>query len=118
MNLSNCLLIDGLFEDAIDLARRAVEIGQKSLPPEHPRLALFQAMYGRCLLEAGRYKEAEAPTRAGYENLKKAFGPADDRTLQALQGMIDLYQRCGKPDLLAQYEALLPQPPAAPENAP
>lgn len=117
MNLSNCLLIDEISEEAIGLAGRAAEIGEKILPPEHPRLALYRAMYGRCLLEARRLEEAEGPARAGYEGLAKAFGPSDGRTLQALQGMLDLYERWGKPELLAQYQALIPPPPTL-ESAP
>jgi eukaryotic-like serine/threonine-protein kinase len=73
-----------------DVVRRFVE----SLGPANVNTGIARIKLGRTLLREGRFKEAEAETRAGYEVLIKQTSPSNS------------YIRAARKDLVADYDAL------------
>jgi tetratricopeptide (TPR) repeat protein len=59
----------GRIEEAEFCARNSVELGDASLGPEHPRMALYLTNYAVILKAAGRKNEAKAARKRADEIL-------------------------------------------------
>jgi tetratricopeptide (TPR) repeat protein len=57
---ADALVAQARFDDAIPLFRRALEIGEKALGPDHPDIAPVLEHYAVPLRETGRLAQAEA----------------------------------------------------------
>ena len=99
--------------------REALEILDKLAPKfaqqvQGLRLSQILENYGRCLIDAGRFEDAEKEVVADYEMLKTTLEPAHPLVRQSLELIVDLYEAWGKPDKAAEYRALLPESDEAP----
>jgi serine/threonine-protein kinase len=98
------LLKLGNAAEAETVLRESLELRKKTLPADHWLVANSQCVLGNCLTQLGRFFEAEKLLVPGYSDLKIALGPKHERTQEALQWIIFLYQSWGKPELAKRYE--------------
>jgi eukaryotic-like serine/threonine-protein kinase len=109
-NYPTALIINGLIlaktgqaQEGEKILREAVKIRTESLPKEHYWVALANGALGECLTIQKRYNEAEPLLLNSYEALKISQGAGNPRTTIALQRLIALYEKWGKPELAARY---------------
>jgi serine/threonine-protein kinase len=95
--------------EAESLLREAWEIRKKTAPGQW-LTANNESLIGECLLEEKRYAEAEPFLKAGYETLKILLGDKHQKTVEALQRLIKLYQKTNNAKLAAEYGAQLSAP--------
>jgi serine/threonine-protein kinase len=113
-NYPTALIIHGLILNKTGKAqegeatlREAVRLRTNSLPKEHFWVALANDALGECLMNQGRYDEAEPLLLQSYENLKSSQGTNNPRTRLALQRLVALYQASGNSGAAEKYRALL-----------
>ena len=85
----------------------ALELRKKGFAEGHWRIAEVQMALGDCLVEQGRYPEAEELLIASDSTLHKKFGSADPRTREATARLAKLYETWGKPDEAERHRAAL-----------
>ena len=89
------------------LLREALAIDRRSPPPDPWDLAKVESELGGCLLEQRRYPEAERLLVGSFPTLRDKLGVNDRaRVSTALDRIIELYRREGKPAEAAPYLAL------------
>jgi serine/threonine-protein kinase len=94
----------GDFTQGEQLLRESLGLREKALPPGNWLIACSQSLLGNCLTKLGHFKEAESLLLTSYSTLKKTVGEKHERTVEAKQWLVDLYQAWGKPDLAARYQ--------------
>ncbi|MCP4550421.1 MAG: tetratricopeptide repeat protein, partial [bacterium] len=104
VQLGQLLTSEGDPEAAETLLREGLGIRRRKLLG-HWLVAHAESALGECLTELERYAEAEALLLRSYPQIKERHGEHDQKTLQALDRLIDLYRAWNKPDGLAEYEA-------------
>jgi serine/threonine-protein kinase len=104
--LGKSLLESGDVRGAEAALGEALAIRQATLPPGHWQTASAQSALGRCLAKERRFREAEPMLVDAFDRLRADRGPEHERTLDALQNVIDLYEAWGKPDKAAEYRTL------------
>ena len=87
--------------------RECLEIRREALPEGHWLAANTESILGGCLTALERYAEAEPLLLESYPVIKAARGESHQRTLEAGQRVVDLYEAWGQPDEADQYGALL-----------
>jgi len=87
----------------------------KTLPPEHLYTALFRNNYGECLVDLGRFEEAEGRLLRSLAVLEAGFGPAHARTQKAFARMVKLYEGTGETVKAAAYREKIAKPAGAAE---
>jgi eukaryotic-like serine/threonine-protein kinase len=70
-------------------------------------IAIAHSIRGECLVALKRYDEAEPLLIESYHTIKTSQGAHNPRTNDALRRLIALYEAWPKPELAAQYRALL-----------
>jgi hypothetical protein len=70
-----------------------VEAAEELWPPGDWRTALHRRDWGTCLLDLGKYAEAEPKLRAGYQGLLAANGADHMSTQNAITRLVELYDR-------------------------
>jgi len=95
------------FTEAEPFAREAGEVVQRAVGPDHWRLAAVNRTLGNSLAGQKRYAEAEPVFIASYELLSRTRGPEHRSTRESLQGLINLYDKWGKPERAAAMQAQL-----------
>lgn len=91
---------DALFREVLDLCGQA-------LPPGHPYTAIFTNNHADCLTDLGRYEEAEAGLLQSLEWIEAAFKPGHPRQVRAVERLVRLYEKWGKPERAAAFRARL-----------
>jgi tetratricopeptide (TPR) repeat protein len=106
------LLVEGLSFMDLGRAREAepplresLELRRRALPPGHWLIAASESALGACLTALGRYPEAEALLLRGYEGLKASRGDTHERTVEARQRLVVLYEAWDRPGRAAAYRA-------------
>lgn len=102
--LGMSLMQQGNPASAQPLLRESLDLRNKTLSDDHWLIGSSQSILGNCLAKLGRFTEAESLLLAGYTNLKKTMGKDHERTQEALQWIINLYQAWGKPDMVERYQ--------------
>jgi len=97
----------GLFSASARLLRSAVEGALQLHPPGDAFRGIARSAYGGCLLDLGRYAEAERELRAGYSELNAAFGSEPESTKPTLSNLVRLYEEWGKPLKAKEYSRLV-----------
>jgi tetratricopeptide (TPR) repeat protein len=82
--------------DAEPLLRESLEGREKTLPAGHSEIADGRRLLGHCLARQGRFAEAEPLFLAGYERMAKGAPPST--VAETLDGIIELYEKWGKPE--------------------
>ena len=108
--LGRILVSQDRWAKAAPLLREAIAIREKRLPPRNWKTAKSRSLLGAALAGLGRFEQAEPLLLAGYEIITEDRGPRHRRTYQALQRIIFLYEKWGKPQEAAEYRAKLPEP--------
>ncbi|MEW6249910.1 MAG: tetratricopeptide repeat protein [Planctomycetota bacterium] len=102
---SEQLMADGRHEDAAALLRGTLAMLQKRLPADHWLLAEASSRLGGALVAAGQFAEAEALLLDSHQRLSgEARAPAESRR-QALERIVELYERWGKTDQAEAWRA-------------
>jgi serine/threonine protein kinase/tetratricopeptide (TPR) repeat protein len=99
------------YQTAEDVLREGQKRLRIALPAGSWRVAAVESLLGECLAVQGstRYAEAETLLLRSCEILRTAFGPEDERTREAVNQIIRLYDDWGKPEESAKYHLLLPK---------
>lgn len=109
-NLGSVLVREGgaaRFGQAEPLLRAALAADQKALKPGAWDIAEAQSELGACLLAQGRYAAAEPLLAGSFPTLRAKLGAHDPITVtRALDRLVQLYQRWGKPAQAARYRAM------------
>jgi tetratricopeptide (TPR) repeat protein len=83
--------------------RQSLELRRKVLPPGHWLIAASESALGACLAARGRFREAERLLLHGYESLKASRGERHERTVEARQRLVALYEAWNRPDRAATW---------------
>jgi serine/threonine-protein kinase len=76
--------------DAEPLLREALAVRERTLPPEHPEVALSRLELGRCLVALGEREQGEDLLREAHRALVAAVGAEDRRTSRAARVLAEL----------------------------
>ncbi len=106
-NLASLLDELGRHDEADPLYRETLAVAKRALPPGHYMTLIFKRNHGGCLTALGRYQQAEPLLLSSYTGLKSALGPDNQHTRQALDNLITLYDRWGRPDEAARWRKVL-----------
>jgi serine/threonine-protein kinase len=97
----------GHSSEAEVMLRAAVDQFPSAFPKGNYRVALASGALGECLATKQKYDEAEPLLLESYRSLQTSQGAHHPRTAIALRRLIALYESWQKPELAAQYRALL-----------
>jgi tetratricopeptide (TPR) repeat protein len=86
---------------AESLARDAIEVAARQLPPDHWYLAAQRLQLGAALAGQRRFDEAETLVGASLERLRETFGSADAYTVTALTQLCEIASATGNAETLA-----------------
>ena len=100
----------GRYDEAETLYALAVAGARQSLPEGHANTARYLRGHGRALLKVTRYDEAETTLIEARELSEKAHGPADDRTVEAIESLIELYETRGDGEAAATWRSKISPP--------
>jgi tetratricopeptide (TPR) repeat protein/tRNA A-37 threonylcarbamoyl transferase component Bud32 len=100
------VLTDG--KEAEPLAREALAILRKTVPPGHWLVSYYESVLGGCLSSQGRYAEAEPLLVDSYKKMAKAKGVTPPRLAEAHARLVRLYEAWGKPKKAAEWRATAP----------
>ncbi|KAF3002783.1 hypothetical protein E8E15_001031, partial [Penicillium rubens] len=99
--LSNCgwfLDLQGVYEEAEAMHRRALEAREKVLGREHPDTLTSVSNLGLVLSSQGKYDEAEAMHRRALEGYEEVLGREHPNTLTSVNNLGSVLSRQGKYD--------------------
>lgn len=77
--------------------REAVELRAANLPADHFMTALTKGALGECLTTQKRFDEAEPFLLESFTSLERSQGADNPRTRLAVQRLVALYEKWGKP---------------------
>ena len=103
-NLAKLLFTIGQFAEAEPLMRRALEIDEKNLGPEHPNAAIRLNNLARLLHDTHRLEEAELLFRRALAIDEKSYGTEDPTVAIRLNNLAQLLQDTNR---LAEAEPLM-----------
>ncbi len=84
------------YEEAEPLYKRAIEIGEKTLGPEHPLLATYIDNLATVYEDQGKYSKAEPLYKRAIAIDEKALGPEHPGLATDLNNLASLYRNQGK----------------------
>ncbi len=93
-------------EAAASWLRQALEVFRVTLPPDHWLIAEARSQLGSCLLLQSRFEEAEVRVLEGYRALFEKLGAEHQRTRDALERVVELYEAWGRSEQAVEYRAL------------
>ncbi len=73
----------------------------------HPEVVVLTYALAQALIRQNKFEAAEIQLLTGYSSLKNRFGPGDTRTGQAMNYLISLYDRWGKPEKAVEWRTRL-----------
>jgi len=79
-------------------------VGAPGFESRNP-VELYQERLGDCLVQLGRYAEAEPVALSSYRALEAKLGREDARTREALASVVELYRAWGRPREAARGSA-------------
>jgi serine/threonine protein kinase/Tfp pilus assembly protein PilF len=89
---------NGRAAEAEPLLRECLRIREEQLDPSHWRIAVARSLVGGCLTRQGKFADAEPLVLGGGEALIRTTGAPAKRVTEALDRIIELYEKWGKPD--------------------
>jgi tetratricopeptide (TPR) repeat protein len=98
--MGNCDIGESVLRDAIDGIRRTI-------PNNVSRAPAVQRWLGACLMDRGRFEEAESELLASLSDLRAFHGDSHSITQDAAQLLVTLYTRWDKPEQARPYQALI-----------
>ncbi len=94
-------------DEALPLSEELVSKAERSLPAESWYTAVFRIQYGSTLAQVERYDEAEEQLLRAQGDLKSTLGERHPYALNAIRGLIGLYDNWSKPGLADTYREQL-----------
>jgi len=101
-SLGVTLTLNGKATEGETYLRQALEIRKKTLPKNDIMIPFTESALGQCLTAQKRFADAEPLLKRGYTELKASLGDQNPRTINARQGLANLYENWHKPELAAQ----------------
>jgi serine/threonine protein kinase len=98
-NLGRALHARGDPAQAEPLFRELLESEESRLAEDDPLTLGRKRAFGLCLIDLGKFDEAERYLRAAYEGFEKEYGPDHDRTREAMSGLVRLYEAWDKHEI-------------------
>ncbi len=93
LHIEGLSLLDlGRPREAEAALRESLELRLATLPAEHWLIASSRSALGASLTAGGRYAEAESVLLEAYAGLESALGPTHERTLEAAERLVSLYE--------------------------
>jgi tetratricopeptide (TPR) repeat protein len=108
--LGSLLTKGGRAKEAEPLLRECLAIREKKLPSGHWRIAAARSLLGGSLAGQEKFGEAEPLLLAGYEAFTKTTGAPAQRVAEALDRVIELYEKWGKPEQAEAWRKKRPAP--------
>lgn len=103
------------WDEAETMSRKMIEMTAQRRGPEDPRTVIYRLNLASLLRDAGRFEEAEPIMLDGLPKIRAAFGETHDHTIAALERLVTLYEKWGKPQKAAEYRDMLPPETDKPE---
>ena len=103
LDLGQLHLDTGRLETAEPLVVEALEILRRKKPPAAWEIARAESVFGACLVQRGRYQDAEEKLLGSYRRLAEARGKQTIHTRDARRRLAKLYDAWGKPEQAATY---------------
>jgi len=107
LGLGSILTGKGETEAADTLLRKGLEILIKKRPEGHPEIAYAKKLLGDNLIAQKKYVEAEKYLQESYTSLNNRFGSEDEKTIDVVKKLINLYNELGKFDKANEMKANL-----------
>jgi serine/threonine protein kinase len=99
-------LIDlGRAREAEPVLRESLALRRRSLPTGHWLVSSSESALGACLVALGRYAEAEALLLRAHAALETSRGRDHERTAEARQRLVALYDAWGQPGQASTWRA-------------
>jgi tetratricopeptide (TPR) repeat protein len=95
-NLATIALPTGQYSRAEEFSRRAIEVGQRSLPAQHPALAAAWNNLGQARRLQGDYLEAEHAFRESMGRWQRALGPTHPNVARVMINLAAIYHERGR----------------------
>jgi len=108
-NMADVYHTQGKYTEAEPLYLQALAIFEKVQGAEHPDTAKSQISLADLNRNRGKYAEAEPLYQKAVTVLEKSLGLEHPWTIEAINGIIDLYERMNLPEKDAHYRAMLPE---------
>ncbi|NND71559.1 MAG: serine/threonine protein kinase [Rhodothermales bacterium] len=106
-NLASILRASGDPVQALPSYREALSLYEKLFSPDHPNAAVLRSNTAGCLIELGRYAEAEQLLNKSYAVLVKSHGLDHRLTQSSIRYYVTLYKAWGRPDKESEYAAMI-----------
>ena len=104
---ASIMVKEGRSPEAEPILRDLIQRISTSHPPLYLLGVIAHSVLGECLVELKRYDEAEALLLDSYKSFNETQGPLSPRTKMIVRRVVSLYESWQKPELAAQYRALL-----------
>ncbi len=98
------LFAQGLYEEALPFAEKALRLSEREFGPGHPATAIFLNNLGRVYKAQGRYAEAEPLHKRALAILEEARGPEHSVVASSLQNYAALLRKTGRGTEAAKME--------------
>jgi tetratricopeptide (TPR) repeat protein len=98
----------GKSEEAERTAREVVQAAERVFTTGYYHLPQFRNHWGRCLLDLGRYEDAEAQLLKAHAGEIAMRGPEHRNTREVVANLMRLYEAWDKPDKAAGWRTKLP----------
>jgi len=106
-NLAGVYIDEKQYAKGEALFRQALQMYAQTLPPDHQLVAIAHIRLGRGLLRQGRYTDAAAESRAGFELLKKQSTPPAYWVNVCRTDLAQEYEALKRPQEAAEFRAAL-----------
>ncbi len=106
-NLASILRASGDPTRALPAYQKALALYEKLFSPDHPNVSVLRSNTAGCLIELGRYQEAEGLLEKSLTALMESHGAENRLTQSTLRYLVTLYSSWGKPEKEAQYAAMV-----------
>ena len=108
MNVAELYARQGEFGKALPLQEQALAAARRVWADGGWFTGAFLGDYGVTLLGLERFEDAEAALLEAHEILATTRGPEFERTINAAESLVELYDAWGKPEKAAEWRAKLP----------
>ncbi len=105
--LGKLLYLAGRYEQAEAMLRETLAVYARTMDDQHPRVVEAKVNLGNTLAACGDYATAEPFLRAGYDGLRERAIPGDERRIEVLTKLVELYEALGRPGDAKAYRAEL-----------
>lgn len=105
--VANLLVSQKRCSEAEPYFRSSLDELRRSKGRDHPETVVLTYALANALIRQNKFEAAEIQLLTGYSSLKKRFGSGDVRTGQAMNYLISLYDRWGKPDKAVEWRTRL-----------